>query len=64
MQGTIDGRLTTIQGTQLYSFSWEGSDEMDDANGGGWISLLKNKTIIGQICFHFGDDYEFEAVRA
>jgi hypothetical protein len=34
---------------------------MDEACGDGWAELQPNGSIIGQICFHTGDEASFTA---
>jgi len=42
-------------------FSWQGSDEMDEASGDGWAELQPAGSLGGEICFHRGDEVAFIA---
>lgn len=45
-------------------FEWEGSDEMDEASGSGWIQLNSADEIEGFFSFYFmGDDSTFQATK-
>jgi hypothetical protein len=44
-------------------FSWQGSDEGDDASGRGWAALNPDGTLEGHIYFHPNDDSGFRAER-
>ncbi len=47
-----------------FTFSWEGSDEMDSASGSGWLMLSDYNEIKGFIDFYQGDQSTFKARRA
>lgn len=51
------GEGTTVQ------FHWTGNDEMDDAQGDGWAELQPDRSLVGAICFHGGDEANFIARR-
>jgi hypothetical protein len=36
---------------------------MDEASGDGWAELQFDATLIGEICFHDGDEISFTARR-
>ncbi|MEM1123125.1 MAG: hypothetical protein AAGJ18_21965 [Bacteroidota bacterium] len=45
-------------------FNWEGSDEMDEASGSGWINPKSDSELEGFFSFHFiGDDSTFLATK-
>jgi hypothetical protein len=44
-------------------FTWEGTDDMDDASGSGWVRLTRAGEIVGSIAFHAGDESGFKARR-
>lgn len=44
-------------------FSWERSDESDQASGRGWATLSSDGSLTGRIHFRNGDDSAFHAVR-
>src|SRR5438132_204433 len=37
VHGNIDGRLTTRDGEPAIEWTWDGNDEMDAAQGRGWV---------------------------
>jgi hypothetical protein len=51
----------TAGDTDAVEFTWDGNDEMDEARGDGWAELQADGSIIGQICFHGGDEASFTA---
>lgn len=56
--------IEATDGTERFSFTWEGQDEMDEANGSGWLRLVSTDEIEGLINFHLGDRSMFKAKRA
>jgi hypothetical protein len=58
----MDCHLTTPDGEPAVEWTWEGSDEMDPAQGRGW-AVLKGAEPHGMISFHQGDDSGFAAKR-
>lgn len=55
--------IENIENDRL-EFEWEGSDEMDEAAGSGWVKLKSTNEIEGHFSFHFnGDDSTFLATR-
>ncbi len=63
VQGWLDCRFGERHGKPLVEFSWQGSDEMDEASGRGWAILEENSSLQGRIFFHQGDDSAFTATR-
>jgi hypothetical protein len=63
VQGHMDSRLTTRDGEPAVEWSWDGSAEMDAAQGRGW-AVLRADELHGMIFFHGGDDSEFVAKKA
>ena len=63
VHGQMDCRLGTRDGEQAVEWSWDGNDEMDQAQGRGW-AIVKGDELHGMIFFHQGDDSEFMAKRA
>ena len=61
--GELDCRHADRDGTPGVEFSWQGSDEGDDASGRGWAALNTVGTLEGHIYFHLGDDSAFRAER-
>jgi hypothetical protein len=62
VRGGMDCRITTRDGDPAVEWSWEGSDEMDEAMGRGW-AVLKGDELKGMIFIHLGDSSEFVATR-
>ena len=52
VSGYLDGYIEQIGTKERFTFTWEGQDEMDEANGSGLIGL------------HMGDRSTFQAKRA
>ena len=61
--GDLDCRAADRDGQPGAEFSWQGSDEGDDASGRGWAALNPDGTLEGHIYFHLGDDSAFRAER-
>jgi hypothetical protein len=61
--GCVTGVLRCRNAPKGADFTWEGNDEMDEASGDGWAELQKDGSLIGEICFHNGDDSTFKARR-
>lgn len=60
--GQFDYRLSTWEEQLRLEFSWEGSDEMDPAQGRGWVTANRDQ-LDGMLFFHRGDESKFNAVR-
>ena len=45
-------------------FTWDGSDEMQPAKGHGWVEILDDGSLEGEICLEGGDDIPFIARRS
>jgi hypothetical protein len=63
VQGWMDCRFGRKDAKPLVEFSWQGSDEMDDASGRGWAVIEGSGELTGRIFFHQGDDSAFTATR-
>ena len=61
--GYLNGYLEQIDEVERFSFTWEGMDEMDDANGSGWLRLIGSDEVEGTIAFHRGDRSLFKAKK-
>ncbi len=59
--GLVSGE---VDGIERFEFTWDGSDESDQASGGGWMRLTDKDHIRGMIRLHMGDHSEFLAKRA
>ena len=62
VQGSLDARVSVVDGLARVEFSWEGCDENDPASGRGWM-VVKGDQAEGRFFFHQGDDSRFTAVR-
>lgn len=61
VRGWMDCVFSTKGGKPLVEFSWQGSDESDDASGRGWATIESDGTMTGRIYFHQGDNSAFIA---
>jgi hypothetical protein len=57
--GQLDGQLREFGGEAVLLFGYEGSDEMDPANGAGWAQLESRDRLVGEF-IEYG---RFTAVR-
>lgn len=55
VQGQIDYRLGERDGKPAVEFTWDGRDEMDPAQGRGWM-VLDGDELKGRLFIHLGDD--------
>ena len=62
VHGQMDCKPTTRDGVPTVEWTWDGNDEMDPAQGRGWV-VLRGEKLHGMIFFHGGDDSEFVAQR-
>ena len=63
VQGSIDYEIETFEGKPRVEFSWDGTDEMDEAMGRGWSRIEDDGTMFGKIVFHMGERSWFKAKR-
>jgi hypothetical protein len=61
VQGGIDWRDASRDGSPAVEFSWQGFDECDPATGRGWAVVEEDGSMRGHIFFHLGDDSSFRA---
>ncbi|MBI4583240.1 MAG: hypothetical protein HY717_04375 [Planctomycetes bacterium] len=59
----IDYRIVEREGKPSVEFSWSGQDEMDPAQGRGWL-VLEGDELKGMFCFHHGDESGIVLKRA
>jgi hypothetical protein len=62
VEGQIEYRIEQITDVERLEFSWEGSDENDQALGRGW-AVLNGDYLEGRLYFHLGDNSWFKAKR-
>ena len=61
--GCVTGQIFGGGDTAAVEFSWNGNDEMDEAQGDGWAELQPDGSLKGAICFYGGDEANFIARR-
>ena len=61
--GSMDGKITNHPEGKRFEFTWEGSDECDDASGSGWLRMKCADEIEGEIRIHGGGSTAFGARR-
>ncbi len=66
--GYVNGYFHLKQESKLkkggvIKFYWEGSDEIDEVSGTGWIKIISDKKIEGEIHFFDSDTYKFIAKK-
>lgn len=59
--GCVTGQIFGAGDGNHVAFSWQDNDEMDEAQGDGWAEIQSDGSVIGQICFHNGDEADFVA---
>lgn len=62
VQGQLDGRMESVDGSPRFEFSWAGFDENDPVIGRGWLRVDGNAGH-GHIFIHLGDDSELRVQR-
>jgi len=55
VHGQIDYRLGERDGKPAVEFTWDGHDEMDPAQGRGWL-VLEGNELKGMLFIHHGDE--------
>lgn len=63
VQGSMSGDFMKLEGNLIYDFTFEGSDECDQASGDGWMKINADRTAEGEIRFHLGDKSKFWAKK-
>lgn len=61
--GAVYGSLDCRYGPDSVDFTWQGSDEMDEACGDGDAELDEDGLLTGEIRFHGGDHSTLKARR-
>jgi hypothetical protein len=62
--GSINGEITKKESREILEFTWDGSDECDDACGSGWLKIKTKTTLEGKIKIHNGDSSLFSVKLA
>lgn len=62
VEGHLDCRYGMREGLPLVEFSWEGSDDSEEASGRGW-AIVEDGVLRGRIYFHVGDESVFSAEK-
>ena len=55
VEGQIDYRLGERDGKPAVEFSWDGNDEMEPAQGRGWL-VLEGDELKGMFYIHLGEE--------
>jgi hypothetical protein len=61
--GLVTGEISGKIKGERFEFLWEGNDENDEANGGGWLQMKDDDTIEGEFIFYEGESSTFVAKR-
>jgi hypothetical protein len=61
--GQIDYRIGVRDGKPCVEFSWDGNDEMEPAQGRGWL-VLEGDALRGMFYIHLGDESGIVLKRA
>ena len=59
VSGELEGEVNMVRGKRRLTFTWEGSDELDDVSGHGWLELTDDDKGEGKIVFDEGDESLF-----
>ena len=62
VQGQADYRLVERDGKPAVEFTWDGNDEMDAAQGRGWM-VFDGDELKGMLFIHHGDESEIVLKR-
>ncbi len=64
VQGNAYGDFKNNPEGPVFDFTWDGSDECDEASGDGWMQANPEGKAEGGIRFHGGDTYKFRAAKS
>lgn len=59
----LDCRIDHAKSPNRVSFSFYGNDECDETHGHEWAEITE-KTLVGHIVFHQGDESRFKAKKS
>lgn len=62
----IDGKIKEKDGKNVLEFTFDGNDELESAQGRGWIKPKEDNYSIleGELFFHMGDSSKFLAKKS
>ncbi|MCL2714833.1 MAG: hypothetical protein FWD68_09700 [Alphaproteobacteria bacterium] len=63
IEGALDVRYGTRDGSPCAEFSWEGQDGEDALSGRGWLAIVKGTRGFGHFYIHDADDSAFVCKR-
>jgi hypothetical protein len=63
LNGDLDVRYGSREGSACAEFSWQGNDEGDSVCGRGWVIHGTAGRLVGHFYIHKGDDSRFVAER-
>jgi hypothetical protein len=63
VKGFLDVRYGARDGAACAEFSWEGTNDGDEAGGRGWVTLGTTGRLVGHIFIHQADDSGFVCER-
>jgi flagellar hook assembly protein FlgD len=64
VSGSLSGEIVKSKASEILEFTWDGSDECDEACGSGWLKIKTKTTLEGKIKIHNGDSSLFSAKLA
>jgi len=64
LNGDLDVRYGSRDGSACAEFSCEGLDDTDHASGRGWVSIANARRLVGHFYIHKGDDSAFVCERS
>ncbi len=63
VNGQLDVRYGSRDGSACAEFSWEGFDDTTPTSGRGWVAFGTAGRLVGHIFIHNGDDSGFVALQ-
>src|SRR5215475_6821157 len=64
LSGQLDGEVRETASGERFEFTWDGTDEGEEASGSGWLAMVSKNTLAGKIKLHHGDSSTLVAERA
>ena len=59
--GCVTGVLCGGADAEAVAFVWDGSDELDEIGGHGWVEMRPDGSLVGWISFDSGEEVDFVA---